>query len=262
MLDCFVGAYLTFPVRRWCVEEKAKVKRRNAGSHPKSWWQRWQPAWRVRWQGGSYKLNFDLHHAGGLWVWAMLLVLAWSSVAFNLSEVYNPVMRSVFAHQVDIRALPTLPTPQLNPLIDWLEARRIGRQLMAEQAQEKGFTVNHESSLYYDAERAVYRYRVHSSRDVSDHNGSTQLVLDANNGELKSLWLPSGAASGDTVTTWVECLHMAALWGWPFKVFMSLMGVVAAMLSVTGVIIWWRKRNAQRIRTNKQLDKPHEKTHC
>lgn len=38
------------------------------------------------WEAGGYKLNFDLHRAGGLWLWAMLFILAWSSVAFNLSE--------------------------------------------------------------------------------------------------------------------------------------------------------------------------------
>lgn len=42
---------------------------------------------------GSFRFNYDLHGASGLWVWAMLFVFAWSGVAFNLeSQVYNPVM--------------------------------------------------------------------------------------------------------------------------------------------------------------------------
>ena len=35
----------------------------------------------------------DLHRAGGLWLWAMLFVFAWSSVAFNLTPAYDAVMR-------------------------------------------------------------------------------------------------------------------------------------------------------------------------
>ena len=252
-LDCFVGAYLTFPVRS---RRKALTPKRFR-HHTKSWWQRWRPTWRVRWKGGSYRLNVDLHRAGGLWVGAMLLVLAWSGVAFNLSEVYNPVMRSVFAHQEDIRSLPALSSSQLDPPIDWFEARTIGRGLMEEQAQAQAFTVNHESSMYYDAERAVYFYSVHSSRDVGN-TGNTSVVLDASSGELKGIWLPTGAASGDTITTWMENLHKAALWGWPFKLFISLMGMAVAMLSMTGVIIWWRKRKARvraQLNVKKRLDK-------
>src|SRR5256885_10719689 len=44
-----------------------------------SWWRRWLPSWRVRWGGGAYKLNFDLHRAGGLWVWAVIVIVAFTS---------------------------------------------------------------------------------------------------------------------------------------------------------------------------------------
>lgn len=105
-LDCFIGVYLTFPA------PVRSAPGRPAGSG-KPWLVRWKPSWKVRWHGGSYKLNFDLHRAGGLWVWGMLFVLAWSSVAFNLSEeVYEPVMHTLFAHQPDDSVLPRLAPPQ------------------------------------------------------------------------------------------------------------------------------------------------------
>ncbi|MGZ7192220.1 PepSY domain-containing protein, partial [Streptococcus pyogenes] len=73
-LDCFAGAWLTFPA----------PQRLNAPRPAKPWLSRWAPSWKLRLSSGAYKLNFDLHRAGGLWTWAMLFVLAWSSVAFNL----------------------------------------------------------------------------------------------------------------------------------------------------------------------------------
>jgi len=235
-LDCFIGAYLTFPPRR---------RRRVKATNTKTWWQRWQPAWRIRWRSNPYKINFDLHRAGGLWPWAMLLVVAWSSVAFNLSEVYQPVMRTLLAHQAQGDDLPTLARPRTRPEIDFNDALRIGRQLMGQQARLKGFKVDHEQLLYYQADRGIYTYRVHSSLDVNEEYGSTQVLFDGNSGELLLSWLPSGAASGDTLTNWIETLHMAAIWGWPLRVFMSLLGIAVAMLSVTGVVIWWRKRAAR-----------------
>jgi uncharacterized iron-regulated membrane protein len=41
-------------------------------------------------------------------------------------------------------------------------------------------------------------------------------------------------------------LHMAMVFGFPMKTFVSLMGLTRATVTVTGVIIWWRKRRARR----------------
>jgi uncharacterized iron-regulated membrane protein len=202
----------------------------------------WWPSWKVCWSGGAYKVNFDLHRAGGLWPWAMLLVLAWSSVAFNLTEVYNPVMRGVFAHQPTEESIPKLARPQPEPDIGWEKAREIGRRLLQTEVQAKGFTVLEEQALSYDPHKALYRYRVKSDRDIREHEGSTSIWFDAHNGEQRAAYLPTGEASGDTAGNWLFALHMAALWGLPFKVFICALGLAVAMLSVTGVVIWWRKR--------------------
>nr|WP_306306218.1 PepSY domain-containing protein [Methylomonas koyamae] len=50
----------------------------------------------MKWRGSAYRINFDLHRAGGLWLWLLLLVFAWSSVYMNLSDsVYAPVTRTL-----------------------------------------------------------------------------------------------------------------------------------------------------------------------
>jgi len=237
-LDCCVGAYLTFPPRAR-TEPVSTLQ-----SQGRTWLTRWWPSWKLRWRGGSYKVNFDLHRAGGLWVWAMLFVLAWSGVAFNLSQVYRPVMATAFefAPSAD---MPVLSPPHVAPRISWMQARDRGRRLMIDQARTQNFTVIDETGLSYDAAHAVYRYSVKSDRDIRDAGGGTSVVFDANTGVLMQTVLPTGMAAGDTVTQWLKSLHMAALWGAPFKVFMSAVGLLVAMLGVTGTVIWLRKRQAQ-----------------
>lgn len=239
LLDCFAGAYLTFPTRQ----------RTQAPSSIRLWLTRWWPAWKARLRGGAYKLNFDLHRAGSLWAWAMLFVLAWSSVAFNLNdEIYDPVMRTLFVHQADLESLPRPQRLSLTPELGWDRARETGRKLMAEQANTRGFTVLDEILLAHDPRsgpHGTYRYQVRSSRDLDDRWGSTQVIFDADTGELLRVWLPTGAANGDTIRTWLINLHRASLWGTPFRLFMSGVGLIVVMLSITGVIIWWRKRSAR-----------------
>lgn len=135
-----------------------------------------------------------------------------------------------------------------SPALDWDRARETGRQLMAEQAHAHDFTVLDETLLVHDPRsgpHGIYRYQVRSSSDIRDRWGSTQVIFDADTGELLRVWLPSGAASGDTIRTWLTSLHMAALWGVPFRIFMTGMGLAVAMLSVTGVVIWARKRQGR-----------------
>jgi uncharacterized iron-regulated membrane protein len=237
MLDCVVGAWLTLPPGR-------------GGGGARRWLARWWPAWQVRRHAGAYKLNFDLHRAGGLWLWAVLFVIAWSSVAFNLSdEVYEPVMKRLLDHQPDRRSLPPARQPRLQPALDWPAALATGRRLMAEQARLQGFTIKAETMLVHDlccGPRGAYRYQVQSSRDIRDHWGSTQLLFDADTGALLQLWLPTGAAAGDTVRMWLTSLHMAAVWGLPFRLFMTVVGLLVPVLAVTGVVVWARKRRGRR----------------
>lgn len=236
-LDCFVGAWLTFPTRRRSTTE------RTGGV---SWWQRWAPAWRVRWGGGAKKVNFDLHRAGGLWPWAMLFVLAWSSVAFNLQEVYHPVTKALLGMQDDVRdRLPTIADPPPEPPMGWTAGLAAARAEMKALAQREGFSVLHEANIGYQADKGVFRYRVRSDRDVAERYGQTTVVIDARDGRLLGSFLPTGKAAGDTVTSWLLALHMAALWGWPMQVFVCVVGLAVALVSVTGVVIWWQRRRAR-----------------
>lgn len=240
-LDCFIGAYLTFPTKR----RTSTAVERSSFSAGFTWLKRWSPAWKIRRQSNTYKLNFDIHRAGGLWPWAMLLIIAWSSVGFNFTEVYNPLMKALFSFQEGDEKIPSLPQPQAEPGISWFEAREVGRRLMAKEAMEKNFQTLEEHWLSYDQDKALFRYAVKSDRDIRDGLASTMIYFDANTGERRASFIAIGEASGDTITHWLFSLHMAALWGMPFKVFVTIVGIVVALLSFTGIIIWFRKRSAR-----------------
>ncbi|MDD5277011.1 MAG: PepSY-associated TM helix domain-containing protein [Methylovulum sp.] len=247
-IDCFVSVYLTFPLT-------VRRHRQGDGKPQKSWWARWQPSWLVKWQGSAFRINFDLHRAGGLWVWLMLLVLAWSSVGFNLGEqIYQPVMKAIFNMHNPYTALPELETPKPKPALSWQDAYRTAQDQMAEQARINGFNVLHEEALQYDAGKGVFFYIVHSDRDLRDEFGGTWLVLDGATNKFGGLYLPTGQNAGTTLSSWIFALHMAMIWGLPYKLFECFVGIVIAMLSITGVYIWLKKHKAR------QWSRQHKKT--
>jgi uncharacterized iron-regulated membrane protein len=230
-LDCFVGAYLTFP-------------RRERGGRPgpkKSWLRRWIPAWMVKTkQLGSFVFTF--HRASGLWLWAMLLVFAWSAVAFNLREVYTPVMATLTGMKPEGHdVLPQLKPPYPKPALTLREAHAAGKTLMAEEARRRGFTIEREYRVYYAEDHGAFAYGVESSLDLSSKHPRTEVYFDGN-GRFISFDAPTGIAAGNTFSSLLIALHLASIGGVAYKTFVSFFGLTVAALSVTGVWIWWRKR--------------------
>jgi uncharacterized iron-regulated membrane protein len=117
---------------------------------------------------------------------------------------------------------------------------------MAEQALEHGYIIERPDALYFKRGKGLVQYRVLSSRDLGTRHATTSVLFDAYTGELVAVSLPSGQRSGNTVTSWLAALHMADVFGLPYRIFVCVLGLVITMLSVTGVYIWWRKRRARR----------------
>jgi uncharacterized iron-regulated membrane protein len=231
-IDCFVGAWLTLPVR---ARERRPVIR---------WLSRWGRAWTIRRPTAPFKLTFDLHSAAGLWLWGLLLVLAWSSVAFNLPVIYRPVTQALFGVEADTATAPASSHPERPPDLDWRRAHALARSAMAAEAARFGFVVRAERLMFYNPSAHTYAYRVRSSLDPGKL-GNTQIILDADDGRVLAFSRPTGGRMGTTLTTWIEEIHTAGVFGWPMQALMSLAGVTVAGLSVTGVLIWMRKRRAR-----------------
>jgi uncharacterized iron-regulated membrane protein len=236
-LDCFVGLYLTFPARR---REPVAPSPESAR---RSWLGRWKVSWLVKWQAGPWRLGFDLHRAPGLWTWVLLLAFAWSGVGFNLYEqVYVPVSRALLGWEDPWSALPKLAEPQPEPALGWREARETGRRLLAEQAAAAGARVEHEESLGYDPEKAVFYYGARTDREILSRGSGTAVLVDASSGALRGVILPRGQGLGASVHAWIFGIHTATVFGLAGQLGVLVMGLVVAQLSLTGLYLWWKKR--------------------
>ncbi|MET0534580.1 MAG: PepSY-associated TM helix domain-containing protein [Steroidobacter sp.] len=245
VLDTFIGFYLTLPAWR------ARQQNSTANNGP-SWWSRWKPSWLVRWTGGETKLTFDLHRAGGLWIWPMLFVFAWSSVYFNLREVYDPVMRMFGAEKL-LDGVATLARPRHEPQLDFAAATAHGRELAKSEAAQRGLTIEPDgaSALSHRPAVGAYVYYFSTDRDFTIRGGRSLVIFDSDSGALKKIMLPQGANGANTFTEWMIALHMARVGGLPYRIAVTLIGLLVTTLSVTGVLIWMRKRQARSLSAEK-----------
>jgi uncharacterized iron-regulated membrane protein len=231
--DCFFGAYLTFPAHR---EGRS------------TWRSRWAKAWKVRIPFRSAaRRDMDLHRAGGLWFWLILLLFAWSSVGYNFSQVYNPVMEALtgIADPRDNQAPVSEGRP---PRLSWHQALAQAKRHMATLERERGVKVAEREVLIWDSAHGLWRMRIRLQGEPSNPGHSDFAFYDAT-GAIAWTRLARGDAARWAAESWWFGLHVAGIGGQPGRWVVTIVGLVCAVLSITGMTIWWRKRLARRHRS-------------
>lgn len=243
-IDCFIGFYLTLPIRK---RPDPKRSLSVAKSLARGWWARWKPAWVVKWQGSPYRINFDLHRAASLWLWLVLFTLAISSASMNLeTEVAKPLVNlfSTFTPApYDTRVANPLNKP-ITPKITYAE--------IAARAKIDGAALGWDEppgSLYYAPDYgtyAIYFFRPGEEHGTTGGVGPAILYYDGITGAPLGSSAPWEGSAGDIFLQVQLPLHSGRIAGLPGRILISASGLAVAMLSVTGVIIWWKKRHARR----------------
>lgn len=241
-IDCFVGFYLTLPARRLLRAGQAPAVRRELG---KGFWARWAPAWKIKTSGSAYRINFDIHRAFSLWTWAVLFVVAFTAFSLNLYfEVFSPLMKTVSNYT---------PTPfeqrPFRSLDDPIEPKMSFADIAARATADgkaRGFT-EPLGSLFYGPAHGVFAAAFfkpgeeHGAAGV----GPAQLYYDSEDGHFLGERLPWTGTAADVFVQMQLPLHSGRILGLPGRILISAMGLVVAALSVTGVVIWARKRRAR-----------------
>lgn len=225
LLVLICGVWITFP--KW----------------DKTFWNRWLKSWKWRFKGDFRAKNYWLHKTAGLWFLPFLILMAWSSFALNLHDLHERLLGSVMTFQTEHDTIKDLKKPRSNPKLNWIEARKIGREMMQELSHKEGFEIYEESSIMYNGIKGIYSYSVKSSRDIQIDHGATTVYIDGNLGVLKAFFIPSGKANGDTLTQWLEGLHKGSIWGLPHRVLLFFLGIVTTLFVVSGLYLWWKKRS-------------------
>ncbi len=229
-LDCFIALVLTFP--------------RGQFFFTGPFFSKWKTAWQVKRGAGSYRTNLDLHRAGGLWLWLILLPVAVSSVAMNLPDrvfrpvvsLFSPVEQSVYyqrqswtAEQIGLRG------PDYAEILAKAEAA--ARDLDLEMPVY---------GLYYNTLYNYYAagYGSHDGQPL----GSPWFFFDGADGRLLRADTPGRGTVGEIFEQLQYPIHGGTIAGLPGRIVICVTGLVIFMLSVTGIVIWWKKRAARRRR--------------
>lgn len=213
-VDCVVGLCLTFPRSRPFLRH-------------------WRPAWKIKPSRNTFRVTFDIHRAGGLWCWILLLILAVSGIALTLqTEVFLPVVQSVLPVTPDREASPT-PSPE-----------PIGFPAALARATEAR-PEKQPADSHYLAGAGVYLIAMASpGRGVWTGLGPDMVWVAAGDGRVLRIDSDGRRLAGDVVLAAQYPLHSGRIAGLPSRLLVCISGLGVAVLSLTGPWIWWRKRTA------------------
>ncbi|HVZ03903.1 PepSY-associated TM helix domain-containing protein [Hyphomicrobium sp.] len=231
--DCFVGLWLTFPT----------FARTTAPN--KSWLQRWMPAWRMKPNASFYRLNFDLHRATGLWMWLFLLILAFTSISMNLgTEIVRPMLSKISTLTPEVWDVRS-PAPLDQPIAPGLSFKTVIDRA-SKEARRRSWK-EPPGSASYSREYGVYS--VSFFEPGAEHGesgmGTKTLYFDGKTGVDLGESVPWTGSAADIFMQLQFPLHSGRIAGLPGRILLSVMGLVVAILSLTGIVIWFKKRLAR-----------------
>lgn len=219
VLDCFIALWISFPNR--------KV---------------WRKSLQFRFAKGGHKLNFDLHRSGGVWTWGFLLVIAVTAVSMNLrTQVVKPIV-SVFS--------TLTPDPFDAMAAEPLDKPGISReQLLARaraDAAQRGWTRPVGALLFTSLYGVIGAGFFEPGNDHGDGTlGNEYLYYRGKDGAPAGSYEPGRGTAGDLFMQAQFPLHSGRLFGVVGRIVVSVLGAAVAMLSITGVVIWARRKRSR-----------------
>lgn len=138
---------------------------------------------------------------------------------------------------------PHAPDQPIEPLLSRDQAIALAHA----EAHQRGWTTP-VGGLFYAPTFGVYGIGFfEAGNDHGDGGlGNNWLYFDGRTGAPAGAFLPGTGSAGDIFLQAQFPLHSGRILGVAGRVFISFMGALVAMLSVTGVLIWARKRKARR----------------
>jgi uncharacterized iron-regulated membrane protein len=220
--DCFIALLLAFP--------KASA---------------WRKSFAFRRGRGGYTLVFDLHRSGGVWIWLLLLLIATTSISMNLAE---PVVRPLVATLSRLAPEPGALYARLPPLAPGapIATRAQIVALAAAEGPKLGIAAPPGAIFQVGQSRFYGVGYTRADDDFPRGLGTPWVYWDGASLSRFADSIPGRGSIGDIFLQVQYPLHSGRILGVPGRIAISASGLAVAMLSATGIAIWFRKRWARR----------------
>lgn len=205
--------------------------------------QGWSRVLTFKRSAGRFRQMFDLHRLSGLWPWPLLILSAMTGASINLrEELFRPLVGMLS---------PLSPTGMEKPADPARGAVMLSFGDAAAAAVKSGAGILRDPVVAYISHAprvGVYGVAI-AERENNPRNGMgpSWLYIDDQNGVVRDRTVMGSGTSGDIFLQAQLPIHNGRIAGDAGRVLMAIFGVAVAILSMSGVYLWWRKRAARQM---------------
>ena len=199
------------------------------------WWpglRVWTRGLRVNFRANWRRVNYDLHSAIGFWT---LFVVFWWAVSGVYFGFYRPVTSAINA----VFPIRNMKAPANGVVTS------PGHRVPLDAVLQAAHDASPHATLYSLSNTSGRGDVSYASMDLAEPGDFLHrdiVRIDATSGRVLSVWHYSEKHSlGDWILWLMHPLHFGTLWGMGVKVVWALLGVLLAMLAVTGLLMYWNR---------------------
>ncbi|VFR32580.1 Uncharacterized iron-regulated membrane protein; Iron-uptake factor PiuB [plant metagenome] len=215
------------------------------------WWpRRWPPSWKIELGKGTMRAFFDLHRVGGAAVGLVISVsvatgayMAWRPIGNVITTLSGAT--PVAAPRIPKAGLHEGPPQSLDALVT------------AAQAQFPRAPIGYVQVPAQPDRPVRIRFML---ADDPHPNGLSSVWLHPGSGDVLAVHRWNQLDPGARAVAVVYPLHTGALGGLVLEVVIAISGLVLAMLGITGLWLWWRRRSIRRASHSSKARLPNRST--
>lgn len=178
---------------------------------------------------------YDLHKTIGIYASIVLAAVTFSGVYMIFPQYVKPLVGIASPLTEIVPAQSSAGVGAVEKKLDIDEISKIANDLFPQaELQRIRFPVSVDG---------VYRVIMRQPGETRKTSGSTRLWINPYGGKVLAIQKPRTMSGGDTFINWMFPLHNGEVFGLPGRIIVFVAGLTLMTLYITGLMIWWRKRN-------------------
>ena len=190
---------------------------------------KWRSWISVRVQGGSRRFNYELHRASGLWAYALLAAIAFTGIGLAYPDTFRNALQDMTGQPATTKAprVAKSAAKALRPLDEYLQT---GATAMPDGAPVE---------LRLE-EKGPVDLRLWRRGDLSP--SGNHVYLEPGTAKVLAVSRVVDQPLAARIWSVFSPIHYGEFGGAVIKAIWALIGLVPALLFITGLLYWWRPR--------------------
>jgi uncharacterized iron-regulated membrane protein len=200
------------------------------------WWpgiRNWSRGFQISLRSHWRRINFDAHNFIGIWT---LAIVTWWSISGVYFAWYGPLESAINA-VFPVRAMLSPPMPAL-ATHKGAPASLAAIVSAAQHASPQGRLFGIYNPSLIDPTVLVEM----DLRDPGNFAHRDLITIETSSARVLTVWhYGNNVTLGDWILWSMFTLHFGTVWGLPIKILWFLLGVSLAVLSITGLLMYWNR---------------------